>query len=370
MLTSNSDGFTLSSYTVRPLSIGNTFVIQTKFTQGKIPTSVTSSTLRNSKVDDADDEIERLKSMAAKLRAEAAALEAQQAQQMADVAERAFRQFDTNQDGKISLEELKSGLEKAFKTELPEKRVQQLMADFDKTGDGSSIQLQDFVSLDKFRNRLDQLAREEKALAVDLARKAKAEEELSKFLQAQLERINDKPPSTTDKIASVLPYLFPLMDGLQYGRFLILDNMDNPLSIAVAVVYALYRAIPFGGLIAFFALSFLSGNPSINRLVRFNMQQAIYLDIALFFPSLISALYAIVSGPTGFQLPASVTELGSDAMFFTLLLTIGYATVSSLLGKTPNQIPIISNAVENRMPSADMFDDQGRFNPRNRKDDK
>ena len=53
--------------------------------------------------------------MAAKLRAEAAALEADKAQQLADAAEKAFRKFDTNQDGEISFAELKAGLEKVLK---------------------------------------------------------------------------------------------------------------------------------------------------------------------------------------------------------------------------------------------------------------
>ena len=34
---------------------------------------------------------------------------------MADAAERAFRRFDLNQDGEVSLEELKMGLEKELK---------------------------------------------------------------------------------------------------------------------------------------------------------------------------------------------------------------------------------------------------------------
>lgn len=321
----------------------------------------------NSKAEDADNEIERLKSMAAKLRAEAAALEAEQAQSMALVAERAFQKFDIDKDGKVSFEELKAGLEKEFKMELPEKRVQKLMAAFDKTGAGS-LQLEEFVSLDRFKNRLDQLARDEKAMALEKEKEAKVEEDLSKFLQAQLDTINDRPPTPTDKIISILPYLFPLLDGIQYGRFLILDNPDNIFSVILAVVFALYRSIPFGGLIAFFALSSLSGNPSINRLIRFNMQQAIFIDIALFFPSLIAALYSLIAGSAGLQLPASVSTIGSDVIFFSLLATIVYCSVSSLLGVVPNKLPLISSAVEQRVPSIDMFDVQGRFKPR-KKDD-
>ena len=53
--------------------------------------------------------------MAAKLRAEAAALEADKANQLALAAEKAFRKFDINLDGEVSLSELKAGLEKELK---------------------------------------------------------------------------------------------------------------------------------------------------------------------------------------------------------------------------------------------------------------
>ena len=295
--------------------------------------------------------------MAAKLRAEAASLEAEQAQAMADAAERAFRKFDTNQDGQISVDELKSGLEKAFKTELSEKRVKQLMADFDKTGDGT-LQLEEFVNVEQFRNRLDALVRDEKNLARQAALDAKREEEVAQLVQATRDLINDKPPTGPEKILSVLPYLFPLLDGLQFARFLVVENPDSALSALIGVTYGLYRSIPFGGFIAFLALNVLSGNPRINRLIRFNMQQAIYLDIALFFPGLIAAVYSLLPGG---GLPVAATELGSDFLFVTLLATVGYATVSSLLGIAPNKLPLISDAVEQRMPTVDMFDSEGRF---------
>lgn len=302
----------------------------------------------------ADDEIERLQSMAAKLRAEALALEAERAKELADAAERAFRDFDTNEDGEISLQELKKGLEKTLKTELPEKRVQQLMADFDTSGDGA-LQLDEFVGLDRFRNRLEALAREEKKAAQEAQKAAQTEAEMAAFLEEQMELINDREPTGTEKIVSVLPYLFPLLDGLQFGRFLLVENADNPSVAIIAVLFALYKAVPFGGFIAFFALNFLSANPTINKLIRFNMQQAIFLDVSLFFPGLLAAIYTlVVSGMEGGTIDPIFTVIGSDIIFFSLLAALGYATTSSLLGRTPDKIPFISQLVTNRMPTFEV----------------
>jgi hypothetical protein len=79
-------------------------------------TIATATQLYNAQDDDAqDNEIERLKRQAAKLRAEAASLEADKAKQLAVAAEKAFNRFDINSDGEVSLSELKLGLEKELK---------------------------------------------------------------------------------------------------------------------------------------------------------------------------------------------------------------------------------------------------------------
>jgi hypothetical protein len=234
------------------------------------------------------------------------------------------------------------------------------MEDFNISGDGK-LRLEEFVTVEKFRNKLEALAREEKQQALDAAKTAQTEEEMAKLAEARLNLLNDREPTTRDKIVSLLPYLFPLLDSLQFGRFLVVENAENPFVMILAVIYGLYRSVPFSGFIAFIALNTLSSNPNINRLVRFNMQQAIFIDIALFFPSLIGAAAALIGSGTGVQIPSGVAELGSDAIFVTLLLTLGYASVSSVLGITPDKIPLISKAVEDRMPSVDMFDESGRF---------
>jgi hypothetical protein len=317
--------------------------------------------------EDKESEIDRLRTMAAKLRAEAAAKEAELKLQVADATQRAFDRFDTDRDGKISFTELKAGLEKQLKMDLPESRVQKLLEKFDTSGDGS-LQPAEFKTIEQMRNILEQIARDEKQAAVEMTKQAKVEEEAYKLMEARREILNDREPDGKDKLFAILPYLFPLMDGLTYARFLLVENQDNPISIALALTYALYRSVPFSGFIAFFALNLLSGNPTINRLVRFNMQQAIFLDIALFFPGLVAGLLGIIGGQAGVQLPATVVTLGNDAIFFTLLAVIGYSATSSLLGITPDKVPFVSDAVNDRMPTVDMFDAEGRFIPRKKRD--
>jgi Ca2+-binding EF-hand superfamily protein len=358
---STTEAFTTPAFTTRQASVPPTTSFFPKHGRAA------AATVLFNQADDRDNEISRLQNMAAKLRAEAAALEADQRQVMADAAERAFAKFDTNADGDVSITELKAGLEKAFKMELPQKRVEQLLEEFDASGDGV-LQVEEMVTLDQFKNKLDALAREEKSLAREEAKKAEAEKRNAQLIQASLEVINDREPSSSDKIVSVLPYLFPLLDGLQFAMPLVLAHQDNIFAQLTAILYGAYRSIPLGGFLCFFALNVLSGNPSINRQIRFNMQQAIYLDIALFIPALLGALVQLVGSQTGAQFPPILGEYGSDALLAAMVLSVTYASVSSLLGVTPDKIPLISEAVERRMPTFEIMDDQGNFLSREERD--
>ena len=173
---------------------------------------------------DSDDEIQRLRSMAAKLRAEAANLEAEKAQQLSDAAEKVFRRFDTNQDGTVSIEELKTGLEKSLKLELSDKRVAELMKEFDDSGDGV-LQLDEFVGVDQFRNRLEALSREEKRLAAEAKKTALKETEVAALAMAKMAIINDGEPTNSDKVLSVLPYL--VSATMLFDMFSMFDRSPN-----------------------------------------------------------------------------------------------------------------------------------------------
>ena len=79
------------------------------------------------------------------------------------------------------------------------------------------------------------------------------------------------------------------------------------------------------------------------------MQQAILVDIALIVPGLLAGLTGLAGNAFGLSVPSGVQALGDDVVFATLMLTLAYATASSLLGQTPDKIPFISKSVEDQM---------------------
>eukprot|EP00980_Cylindrotheca_fusiformis_P017095 scaffold5247_cov130-Cylindrotheca_fusiformis.AAC.14 len=307
------------------------------------------------------DEVEMLRNKARQLREEANELAKEQARKVAESAKKVFEKFDLNKDGSITVSELKQGLQKSMKTEIPESRIKKLVDFFDKNGDGK-LQLNEFVSEDKLRNQLDFLIREEKALELVNSKQVRQAQEAEKLKETLMSIINEDEPTTSDKILSTVPYLLPLLESLQFAAFFAVKNPDNPLAQAAAVAYGVYRSIPLGGFISFVALAYLSTNPTLNRLVRFNMQQAIFLDIALFVPGFLSFLLGLVAAAnSSLAPPPEALEYGSDAVVLAMLGSVTYASVSSLLGKTPDKLPIVSQAAKDRTITREMFENVGQF---------
>lgn len=307
---------------------------------------------------------------------EASEMEAALAQDRVKALTIAFESFDTNKDGSISAEELKTGLEKAFKgLVITPEQASKLMIAFDESNDGA-IQFNEFKGVEAFKLRLEAFIRDEKdaeikALFAARENKAAAElaEQKSNALAQFQSSFNDGPPSTSDKVVSLLPYLFPLLDSIQYGRFLLSTEQDNPLIQTLAVLYQIYLTIPFSGLIAFFALGALSNNLRLNRLVRFNIQQAIAIDIGLILPSLLGGIGLIGLPYLGITVPDDVKVTFETLTFFLFSAAILYSCVSSLLGITPNKLPFISEGVERRVPKASMFDEDGNILPSDKEKD-
>ena len=179
------------------------------------------------------------------------------------------------------------------------------------------------------------------------------------------DQVNSLPPTSSDKIISLIPYLLPLCDALPYARAFIVSNgleNNNPIFEFASFVFLIYQAIPFSGLVAFFLFNSIASNLKLNRLVRFNIQQAIFLDIALIFPGLIGSVIAAIATQSNTPIPQNLADLGSTATFLSISAAIIYSMGSTLGGVLPDKIPFVSQRVAARVPTADdilkMLNDQ------------
>lgn len=143
--------------------------------------------------------------------------------------------------------------------------------------------------------------------------------------------------SLVDRAFAASVYLFPITDGFQFGKFIY--QQVPPAGALAQLIYPsiqAFDAIPFSGIIFFFGLSALSRNPGLSRFLRFNLQQAILLDIALIIPGFV--------GSAGQAFPIALQQTGCNTVFEFMILAIGYSWFSIAQGKAPDQIPIISDA--------------------------
>jgi len=140
-----------------------------------------------------------------------------------------------------------------------------------------------------------------------------------------------------DRAFAAAVYLFPITDGFQFGKF-IYQQVPPVGAIAQAIYPAIasFESIPFSSLIFFIGLSTLSRNPGLSRFLRFNLQQAILLDIAFIIPGFV--------GSAGQGFPVIMQQTGCNTIFYIMVLAIGYSWYAIAQGKTPDQIPIVSDA--------------------------
>jgi len=153
---------------------------------------------------------------------------------------------------------------------------------------------------------------------------------LSVLKMGMFDQDDDGDLNLSDRFLSCLPYVLPLTDGDQFGRFIFmrippLKVLDQ---ILVGPFVQLDHSIPFFGFGLFLALVFLSRDTSLSRGVRFNMQQAILIDIVLIFPDLIGSAMSK-------NTPLYLVEPATNFIFYCYAAACGYSIVSNLAGKTP-----------------------------------
>ncbi|CAM9663215.1 unnamed protein product [Discosporangium mesarthrocarpum] len=324
-------------------------------------------------------EASRLREAAAAVREESLKLERKAAEERRQRAERAFNMFDKNGDGHVDLAELQEGLEGSLRYEFikiltkrfnrrptteevnrriavlpggvlrPEETWQKLLASYDTNGDGV-LQLCEFAPAEELRYRLEAIYAQQQELERE-ARVASREQVEAKTQRNSVREMgreglaltdaNDGPPTAADKALSALPYLLPVMDLLSYAGHLFTAYPDQfAWAQPLVVLLSIYRAIPFSGFASFLGISLAANNPTVNKLVRFNLRQAINLDIALLLPGIVGALSTLAAGDDAARLEP-LGQISSDLVVLVGLAAMAYSVGSSALGIFPNKIPII-----------------------------
>jgi hypothetical protein len=159
--------------------------------------------------------------------------------------------------------------------------------------------------------------------------------------------------STTplDRFLSALAYLLPLSIGVFFGLFLIQEfPILKLITIPVAPVLMLYGSLgPFSGILIFMVLFFLVvRNERIAHFIRFNVMQAILLEIALTIVSILAQTFGMTLLPVLAQVGDSqillLVKTLASAIFLGTVAAVVYGIVQCALGLYPDQIPAVSDA--------------------------
>jgi hypothetical protein len=147
-------------------------------------------------------------------------------------------------------------------------------------------------------------------------------------------------PPIWQRLLAALAYLLPWSDALPFGQSLFgLFPVLQWLSLPAFPLLLLQQAVPFGGFVLFLVL-FLAvvRNTKVPYLIRFNVLQAILVDILLI---LVSLAFSVLLAPLG--LGFALRTL-SNTVFLGALLLVGFGVVQSLRGQEA-EVPSLSQAV-------------------------
>ena len=144
-------------------------------------------------------------------------------------------------------------------------------------------------------------------------------------------------PPIWQRLLGALAYLLPLSDALRFGQALFdMFPLLQWVAVPALPLVVLEQAVPFGGLVLFLLLFLLVvRNPKVPYPIRFNVLQAILIDIVLVLLSL--AFDTVLGG--GFAIRTL-----SNTIFLGTLLLVLFSVIQSLRGKEAD-IPTVSEAV-------------------------
>jgi len=147
-------------------------------------------------------------------------------------------------------------------------------------------------------------------------------------------------PPIWQRLLAALAYLLPLSDAIPFGKALLLQfPVLQLLALPALPLSYVQQAIPFGGLVLFLVLFLLVvRNNKVPYLIRFNVLQAILLDIVLV---LLTLAFDTLLGSLGGSFAVRTLE---NTIFLGSLVLVLFAMVQSLRGKEA-EIPTVSEAV-------------------------
>ena len=142
------------------------------------------------------------------------------------------------------------------------------------------------------------------------------------------------------RLLGLLAYLLPWSDALSFGRELYnLFPWISYLALPATPVLLLERSIPFGGFLLFLVLFLVVvRNPNVPYYLRFNVLQAILLDILLV---VLALAFNVLLSPLGNSL---MIRTLNNTVFIGALVLVLYASIQCLRGKEAD-LPTLSEAV-------------------------
>ena len=142
------------------------------------------------------------------------------------------------------------------------------------------------------------------------------------------------------RLLGLLAYLLPWSDALSFGRELYnLFPWISYLALPATPVLLLERSIPFGGFLLFLVLFLVVvRNPNVPYYLRFNVLQAILLDILLV---VLALAFNVLLSPLGNSLMILTLN---NTVFIGALVLVLYASIQCIRGKEAD-LPTLSDAV-------------------------
>jgi len=306
------------------------------------------------------DEARSLKQAADSLRTEIQALEDELAEQKWQEQLQWFKTFDANGDGTVDLEELRKGMKKLIGTELDEHTAKLLLQELDANKNGV-IEMVEFNTA-QVEATLERIQREQREKD-EIERKAAAAEQEAQAQAKELANITMRyydslPPRNHDRsvvtrFLSMSVYLLPLFDLFRFVAPVVAEAGGSSEAMAtLRMLISMEQSselLPFAHLAVFLAFQFLAEDRRLPHLLRFNLRQAVVINVILGAIALFELLLA--AGIHGSLLAKYEVEHwdGNLLIIGCFMLTLAYCCTRTALGKLPDNVPAVSTYVKRTM---------------------